>query len=102
MLWVATADGGVSRFDGAHFDTFGLSDGFPHLTATAIAEDADGRLLFGTIGGGLAAYNGHHFRTYTTSHGRAAQGRHRGLATAAGWLGAGLGCWGAGLLGIGA
>ena len=29
LLWIATADGGVSRFDGAHFDTFGLSDGAP-------------------------------------------------------------------------
>ncbi len=42
LLWVATADGGVSRFDGAHFDTFGLSDGLPHLTATAIAEAPTG------------------------------------------------------------
>ena len=27
FLWVATADGGVSRFDSARFDTFGLKDG---------------------------------------------------------------------------
>ena len=45
LLWVGTTDGGVSRFDGAHFDTFGLSDGLPHLTVTTIVEDADGRLL---------------------------------------------------------
>ena len=69
LLWVATADGGVSRFDGAHFDTFGLSDGMPHLTVMTIAEDQDGRLLFGTLGGGLAAYNGRSFQVYTTEHG---------------------------------
>ena len=45
LLWIATADGGVSRFDGAHFDTFGLSDGLPHLTVMTIAEDQDGRLF---------------------------------------------------------
>ena len=35
LLWVAT----VSRFDGVHFDTFGLSNGMPHLTVMTIAED---------------------------------------------------------------
>ena len=38
-------DGGVSRFDSAHFDNFGLKDGLPNLTVMATAEDADGRLL---------------------------------------------------------
>ncbi|MYC71629.1 MAG: AAA domain-containing protein [Gemmatimonadetes bacterium] len=69
LLWIATADGGVSRFDGAHFDTFGLSDGLPSLTVMTIAEDQDGRLLFGTLGGGLAAYDGRGFQVYTTEHG---------------------------------
>ena len=68
-LWIATADGGVSRFDGTHFDTFGLSQGMPHLTVMSIAEEADGRLLFGTLGGGLAAYDGRDFQVYTTEHG---------------------------------
>ncbi len=69
FLWIATADGGVSRFDSAHFDNFGLKDGLPNLTVMAIAEDADGRLLFGTFGGGLAAYDGSGFQVYTTEHG---------------------------------
>ena len=69
LLWIGTTDGGVSRFDGAHFDTFGLSDGLPHLSVTTIVEDADGRLLFGTFGGGIAAYDGRGFQVYTTEHG---------------------------------
>ena len=69
FLWIATADGGVSRFDSARFDTFGLKDGLPNLTVMAIAEDADGRLLFGTFGGGIAAYDGRGFQVYTTEHG---------------------------------
>ena len=69
FLWIATTDGGVSRFDSARFDTFGLRDGLPNLTVMAIAEDADGRLLFGTFGGGIAAYDGRGFQVYTTEHG---------------------------------
>ena len=69
FLWVATADGGVCRFDSARFDTFGLKDGLPNLTVMAIAEDVDGRLLFGTFGGGLAVYDGRGFQVYTTEHG---------------------------------
>ena len=69
LLWIATADGGVSRFDGTHFDTFGIAEGLPHLTVMAIAEDADGRLLFGTLGGGLAAYDGRSLQVYTTEDG---------------------------------
>ena len=69
FLWIATADGGVSRFDSAHFDNFGLKDGLPNLTVMAIAEDADGWLLFGTFGGGLAAYDGRGFQVYATEHG---------------------------------
>ena len=69
FLWIATADGGVSRFDSTRFDTFGLKDGLPNLTVMAIAEDADGRLLFGTFGGGIAAYDGRDFQVYTTEHG---------------------------------
>ena len=34
-----------------------------------IAEDANGRLFFGTLGGGLAAYDGRGFQVYTTEHG---------------------------------
>ncbi len=69
FLWIATADGGVSRFDSARFDRFGLEDGLPNLTVMAIAEEADGRLLFGTLGGGIAAYDGRGFEVYTTEHG---------------------------------
>ncbi|MXY34599.1 MAG: hypothetical protein F4Y60_11040, partial [Boseongicola sp. SB0664_bin_43] len=69
FLWIATADGGVSRFDSARFDNFGLKDGLPNLTVMAIAEEENGRLLFGTFGGGLAAYDGRGFQVYTTEHG---------------------------------
>ena len=69
LLWIATADGGVSRFDGTHFDTFNQADGLPHPTVMAIAEDEDGRLWFGTLGGGLAVLDEQGFQVYTTEHG---------------------------------
>ena len=69
LLWIATADGGVSRFDGTHFDTFNQADGLPHPTVMAIAEDGDGRLWFGTLGGGLAVLDEQGFQVYTTEHG---------------------------------
>ena len=85
FLWVATADGGVSRFDSARFDTFGLKDGLPNLTVMAIAEEEDGRLLFGTFGGGLAAYDGRGFAVYTTEHGLPSN-EIVGLQVSAGWF----------------
>ena len=69
LLWIATADGGISRFDGTHFDTFSLADGLPHPTVMTIAEDEDGRLWFGTLGGGLTAFDERGFQVYTTEHG---------------------------------
>ena len=69
LVWIATADGGVSRFDGIRFETFGLADGLPHPTVMAIAEDKDGWLWFGTLGGGLAVFDGQGFQVYTTEHG---------------------------------
>ncbi len=69
LLWIATADGGISRFDGTRFDTFNMADGLPHPTVMAIAEDEDGRLWFGTLGGGLAGFEEGQFQVYTTEHG---------------------------------
>ena len=69
LLWIATADGGVSRFDGEAFQGFRLSDRLPHLTVMTIAEDVEGRLWFGTLGGGLAAFDGRGVQVYTTEHG---------------------------------
>ena len=69
LLWVATADGGVSRFDGTRFETFSTADGLPHPTVMTIAEDGEGRLWFGTLGGGLVCHEGGSFRVYSTGDG---------------------------------
>ncbi len=69
LLWIATADGGVSRFDGTRFDTFSTDAGLPNPMVRAIAEDADGGLWFGTLGGGLARLGENGFEVYTTEQG---------------------------------
>jgi ligand-binding sensor domain-containing protein/signal transduction histidine kinase len=67
-LWVANWDGVLLRTaKGFHRYTF--EDGLAHWNVHSIAEDADGRIWFGT-GGGVSLWeeNGR-FRSYTTKHG---------------------------------
>ncbi len=69
FVWIATADGGVSRFDGVHFDNLTVANGLPHPTVMAIAEAEDGGLWLGTLGGGVAVYDGRRCRVYGTAEG---------------------------------
>ncbi|MDY7093877.1 MAG: two-component regulator propeller domain-containing protein [Acidobacteriota bacterium] len=56
-LWLATAGGGVSRWDGTAFLSFDTTDGLPNGRVSAVLEDHQGHLWFGTEGG-LASYDG--------------------------------------------
>ena len=49
-LWFATS-AGVSRYDGADFKTFTMSDGLVNNAVREIYEDRQGRLWFSTTGG---------------------------------------------------
>ena len=49
FLWIATADGGLCRFDGSQFDSFAEPHGLPHPTVMGIAETEDGTLWFATL-----------------------------------------------------
>jgi len=49
-LWFATS-AGVSRYDGAEFKTFTMSDGLVNNAVREIYEDRQGRLWFSTTGG---------------------------------------------------
>lgn len=62
-VWIATADGGVSRFNGVHFDNLTEQHGLPCLTVMALEEDEEGRVLFGTYGAGLLAWDGAQMHT---------------------------------------
>ncbi|MEW6754246.1 MAG: two-component regulator propeller domain-containing protein [Candidatus Latescibacterota bacterium] len=69
FVWTATADGGVSRFDGVHFDNLTVAHGLPHTTVMGIAETDDGRLWFATMGGGVAVWDGTRFEVHRVSQG---------------------------------
>ena len=56
FVWMGTA-GGLSRFDGRRFDSFGERDGLPARSVTALLLDGAGRLCVGTTAG-LAIWNG--------------------------------------------
>jgi signal transduction histidine kinase/CheY-like chemotaxis protein/HPt (histidine-containing phosphotransfer) domain-containing protein/sugar lactone lactonase YvrE len=49
-IWVGTY-GGLARYDGAGFETFGIKEGLGNATVNAIDQGTDGRLLVGTEGG---------------------------------------------------
>lgn len=56
-LWLATAGGGLSRWDGANFATISSVDGLPSDRINALEEDRRGRLWIATERG-LALFDG--------------------------------------------
>jgi ligand-binding sensor domain-containing protein len=62
FLWFAT-DQGLVRFDGYEFRTFGVEDGLPSRTITALLQDRDGTYWLGT-NKGLCHFDGSRFKLY--------------------------------------
>src|SRR5512140_177248 len=54
-LWLGTG-GGLARFDGVRFRTFGLEDGLGSVRIAALFEDRRGILWVGTTGGGVSRW----------------------------------------------
>src|SRR5262245_48535034 len=52
LLWVSTA-GGVSRFDGTSFQSFGIAQGLPFHAINDLLEMPDGDFWLGSNGGGV-------------------------------------------------
>ena len=59
-LWVATT-GGLARFDGVHFHTFGGSDSLPSSRFNALLVARDGTLFASTDDGWLCHWDGRRF-----------------------------------------
>ena len=69
-LWVGTR-GGLARFDGVRFRSYGLADGLKGLSIWTLAEDGRGGLWIGTLGGGLSHWHDGKITTWTTADGLA-------------------------------
>jgi PAS domain S-box-containing protein len=91
-LWVGTL-GGLARFDGVRFVTYGLPEGLKGLSIRTLLEDGQGGLWIGTLGGGLSHWQNGVISTLTTADGLA-HNDVRALAPAeagALWVGTGRG-----------
>lgn len=64
-LWFATVAGGVSKYDGQHFQNFTIADGLPNNHVISAFEDSKDNLWFGTWGNGVAKYDGKRFQQVT-------------------------------------
>ena len=59
-LWFGTYGGGVSRYDGKSFTSFGEKDGLISRDVWSIAVDANGMIWIGTIEG-VCRFDGKNF-----------------------------------------
>ncbi|NKB71190.1 MAG: response regulator [Candidatus Latescibacteria bacterium] len=71
-LWVATANNGVSRFDGNGWITFTTDDGLLANKLCAIAETNDGNLWVGGHGG-VSRFDGKRWTSFSTDDGLASK-----------------------------
>ena len=74
VIWFGTGNhedtgNGVSRFDGANWQTYTDADGLAHNTVLSIFQDRKGTMWFGTYGGGVSRYDGKVWTSYTTDDG---------------------------------
>lgn len=67
-LWIGTG-GGLARFDGVHFEVFGIKDGLPSLQIRTLLEDRAGVLWVGTANG-VCRYVKGHFMNWNPADGR--------------------------------
>lgn len=71
FVWFATADGGVSKFEGGVWTAYTVEDGLPSNNVQAVAFDKYNRVWVATIddeinSGGVAYFNGEAWVTYHT------------------------------------
>jgi ligand-binding sensor domain-containing protein len=67
-LWFGTQGGGVSRFDGNTFETFGVGEGVPSNFISAVFEDSRHRIWVGSSQG-FAWFDGKQFRAISGMEG---------------------------------
>ncbi|MFQ6040274.1 MAG: two-component regulator propeller domain-containing protein, partial [Candidatus Poribacteria bacterium] len=69
VLWIATRNKGVCRYNGRDFHWFGIEDGLTSNWVNIIYEDSRGDLWFGSPDGGVTHYDGANFQRLTRKDG---------------------------------
>lgn len=89
LLWFGSNGGGLVRFDGRRFTTFGLEHGLSDNVVLSLCAARNGELWIGTSMGGLCRYDGRAFRTYGMEDGLPNKGIHSLLEDPRGviWIG---------------
>jgi len=67
-FWIATRGGGLSYFDGRHFQNYGEAEGLTAKTLWALRFDRQGKLWIGSSEG-LHFFDGKNFKNFTTREG---------------------------------
>jgi ligand-binding sensor domain-containing protein len=67
-LWIGTAGGGASRYDGQEFHSYSMIDGLANDWVHDLTLDQAGGLWFATAGG-LSHFDGRHWQTYRRADG---------------------------------
>ncbi len=88
VLWAGTWGGGLSRFDGSHWQSYTTADGLAGNIVYSIAQAPDGALWLGT-NGGLSRYDGQQWQSYTMADGLLGNNAYAVVVTAEGevWVG---------------
>jgi len=68
-LWIGTLGGGLTRYSGGLFTTFGAKEGLSSDSVLTLLEDHAGNLWIGTEGGGLNRFRGGHFSVFDAKNG---------------------------------
>ncbi|MBX2960770.1 MAG: hypothetical protein KF732_12535 [Flavobacteriales bacterium] len=64
FLWIATAGGGICKFDGKNFTQYSSKDGIAGDIITDITEDKDANIWFTSTWGGVTKFDGRKFTIY--------------------------------------
>ena len=68
-LWIATAGGGISKFNGVDFKNYNEKDGVSGNIVNDLCEDAEGNIWMVSSWGGIARYNGRKFLNFNEKDG---------------------------------